>query len=803
MALLPWATRARAQSPAQEAGYLYLSPAPGASYVSEQTRYILVRFDRVSPSQVTNLMTGFVTVIGETSGVHSGSTRVATDGKTVIFTMASGFATNELVTVSLNPLVVEGAEDAAQPFDYAFMVTAPSQGSLPGARTAMHSMVPGESSVEEGSSGVPGPRRQFKKDTSKGPVIMPNGVSVPSDFPTVTITVNTNPSPGDLFLENGLNGVPPYTMILDNDGNPVWYRRGRMYDFKIQKNGMITWCIQDAAGFPAFDQDFNYLRTYSTTNGYLTDGHELKVLSDGSYYMIGYRVNTVDLSQYVNGGTKAASVRETVLQGFTPADELVFQWRAWDNYDIRDQAPNTDFPHMNAIDIDEDGNVLVSARHLSEVTKINRDSGQIMWRLSGAHNGFKFVNDSFNGTSYQHNISALGHGHYMVFDNGDYHSPAVSRAAEYQLDLTNMTATLAWQFRDTPDKYAYWLGNAQRLPSGNTLINFVRPQYPKALEVDTNGVKHFELSLTPGSDAYRAFRFPWKGVVSVPYLVVETQPDEVTLIFNKFGDTDVNYYRIYWGTSPHPTNLLATSSATLLRLSNLENGQYYFRVTAVDGEGAESDYSNEENAIINTSKAGENMVLNGDFTHGTNSWFFSVLDNASAAWNVEDGTSSVAVTSGGPLLSDVQLRQPGMRLLQGREYVLQFDAWSDSPHYIEALLGQNRSPWTTYTIEAPFLTPDRQRFRYTFVMQNATDLNSRLVFNMGGAAGDARFDDVSLFMLAPGDFDQNRQVDLGDLLVLATQWLKQGNGLTGDLNGDGKVDFEDFAVFAQDWTSGN
>ena len=188
----------------------------------------------------------------------------------------------------------------------------------------------------------------------------------------------------------------------------------------------------------------------------------------------------------------------------------------------------------------------------------------------------------------------------ILFDNGNLHTPPVSRAVEYAVDPVAKTATLVWQFRDTPDKYAYYMGNVQRLTNGNTHINWVLAAYPKACEVDSNGVKQLELNLTPGSDLYRSWRAPWDGVVPVPYLIVEPYPDNVTLIFNKFGDTNVDFYRIYGGTSPQPTTLLATTPSTLAHLSNLQNNQqYYFRVTAVAKDGTESGYSNEENVMVN------------------------------------------------------------------------------------------------------------------------------------------------------------------------------------------------------------
>ncbi|MCX6927268.1 MAG: aryl-sulfate sulfotransferase, partial [Verrucomicrobia bacterium] len=235
---------------------------------------------------------------------------------------------------------------------------------------------------------------------------------------------------------------------------------------------------------------------------------------------------------------------------FTPADELIFQWRALDHLDILGQqqfiditASSFDFPHMNSVGVDDDGHILISSRSTSECTKIDRDTGKIIWRLGGTHSTLTFVNDPLNGPRNQHTFYAVGKGHYIVFDDGNMHNPPISRAVEYVVDPVVKTATLVWQFRDTPDRYAYYMGNVQRLTNGNTHINWVLSGYPKAVELDQAGVKQLEMSLTPGSDLYRSWRGPWDGVVALPYLIAESYPDNVTLIFNKFGDTNVNFYR--------------------------------------------------------------------------------------------------------------------------------------------------------------------------------------------------------------------------------------------------------------------
>ena len=82
-------------------------------------------------------------------------------------------------------------------------------------------------------------------------MIMENGVSVPSNFPHVNITVNDNPDTGLVFLSTSWNSYPQYSMILDNSGNPVWYictEGEERRDFKVQPNGWLTMLIRDGYG---------------------------------------------------------------------------------------------------------------------------------------------------------------------------------------------------------------------------------------------------------------------------------------------------------------------------------------------------------------------------------------------------------------------------------------------------------------------------------------------------------------------------------------------------------------------------
>jgi hypothetical protein len=792
------------------AGYLYLSPLPDAPYTSPDTCFVLVRFKDIAPSALTNLA-DFIQVTGDWSGPNPGDTRIASDGRTVIFTMTNSFTPGELVTVSLAPAVADNSGPLA--YQYQFAVSGP----FPGAQVApVRVATPNSQALGPDTP----PARPLDVTAAKGVAgIMPNGVSVPSDFPWITITVNSNADPNPIFLDNRQGGGKPYNVIFNNDGSPIWYMRTpaeERSDMKVQTNGVLTMIVRTNENhFIGLDQHYQLIATYWATNGYSVDEHELRVLPDGTYFLITLRGEFVDMSRYVDGGDPDAGVVEDAIQEFTPEGDLIFQWRAWEHLDVLDEQEFIDltsgwfdFPHMNAIDVDTDGHILLSSRSTSEITKIDRDSGDIIWRLGGVHNQFNLLNDPLDGPRNQHSIRVVTTNDYILFDNGNLHNPPMSRALEYRLDLTNMTAQLVWQYPDPPDPdlFTWYNGNVQHLTNGNTLINFAGGIYPKLTEVRPDGTVAYEMNWADQWETYRVWRCPWQGSALQPYLIVEPNPDNISLIFNQFGDTNVAFYKIYGDTSPEPTNLLAASAVTFKRLTELQNGTtYYFRVTAVNQQGVEGPFSNEEsvNVSIIQPAPGQNMVQNSDFSQGTVSWILSTSGAASASWSITNNTALIHIASPGVQLANVQLRQAGLELLQDTLYVLQFDAWSSVRRGIEVRLGHDASPLNTYYVAWPSLTTSKRHFTYSFVMQGSSDLDARLMFDVGAVSADIYLDNISLISVPRGDLNLDARVDLLDLQNLSRDWLKSSSGLSSDLDGNGKVDFNDFGIVGDHWSGGN
>jgi hypothetical protein len=722
-------------------GYQYLYPKPDALHV-DPAAGLIIRLEQVSPAQIGNL-DEMVTVDGQASRHYTGSIKIAVDGRTILFQPDRPFEPGETVQVLIAPILRSTGKPAADPISYQFVVSA--------------SIVPPE---EE--TAVPPLTKQNASDSPRKThaSIMPNGVSVPSDFPRIEISINNNPDNEYIFIDNrGGRGVP-YNVIFDNSGSPVWYMRtpDERRDFKVQANGWATMIIRygyeefggSGQGFLALDNHYNPVRTFYAGNGYYTDEHELQVLANSGYLIIGRKEETVDMSQYVSGGSKSARVLETCVQEFTANDELIFQWAAWDYLDIRDieiSDPRSNrmyFSHMNSIDIDDDGHLIVSSRELSEVTKINRQTGDIIWRLGGAHNQFTYINDPLQGTRNQHAARVLGNNTYSMFDNGNGHNPPLTRAVKYRLDTHAMTATLIWEFHEA-GKTSHYMGNAQQLPNGNMLINWAEGYLPKLTEVRPDGSKAFEMNWVDNYECYRVHRCTWNGMSEVPRLEAELYPNNLTLIFNKFGDPNVDYYRIYAGHSQHPATVLDTSRVTLKKLTNLENGPYWFRVTAVSKSGQESGYSNEESIYVNFKEPGSNLVQNGDFTANKDDWTWELQGAGQANWAIENGEAHISISNGGSNDYDVQLRQSPIPLVRGDNYIFEFDAYADATRTIEAKVGQDQSPFTNYSKSTYFnLRRVLSHFTWEFEMDDPSDFNARVVFNMGNSGSAVYLDNISL-----------------------------------------------------------
>ncbi|NQT26978.1 PKD domain-containing protein [candidate division KSB1 bacterium] len=752
----------------------YLFPTPDTDYHQPET-VIILRFWDVNPGDIINF-DSFISVTGETSGIVMGKTIACADGQTFNFKPDGNFYLGERVSVRLKPrLIGEGIAFLDTTFHFTILEELPPSFPEP---DPLFSSQGNESPAIRKTTVTNGP----------DPVVI-NGISFPSDFPYVDVLHNEDPDSGYVFISKLDEG--PYNMIVDNEGNPIWYQRidgMSTLDFKVQPDGRITMARPDVlapGSHLALDTTYTAVDTFYMVPGLGVDTHDLQVLLSGNYYMIAYEYRQMDMSEVVPGGDPEAWVRGNHVVEMDAEDNPVFIWRGWDHYNIADAINmdltlgNLDFMHMNAVAIDHDGNFLVSIRHLDEVTKVNRQTGQVMWRLGGLHNNLNWINDS-DRISHQHDIRVLPNGHYTIFDNGNYHNWHSSRALELEVNVSSRTVSKVWEYK--PGIVSAGMGNVQRLPNGNTAINWGHIPYPILTEVKPDGSKAFEMVFRDGGRCYRTFRFPWKGKAAVPYMILKHNGDRITLLFNKFGDPDVAYYNIYAGISSHPDQIITTTTQPFKHLiSELVNNQhYYFRVAAVSSSGDESGFSNEEDIFVNLTTAGENLLQNGDFESGIYPWHLDLFNGAQTAWEITPtGELHLIIDAGGGGSSDIVFRQYDIPVLEGRIYQIGFDAHAPISRIFEISVHKNGHPWNNVSHNgSSWITPQKQHFTYEFVLNDPGVTEAFISLNAGGSNHDIYIDNITLIQIleeSPPEADFTANITEG-VHPLDVQFADQSTG---------------------------
>jgi hypothetical protein len=375
---------------------------------------------------------------------------------------------------------------------------------------------------------TPGDIVEIEVMNSQGDSLLYELVYLPSDFPELTTTIlSDGVAPGVLYFS--LSGPGQlYVAIVDNYGVPLFYRgeEQRVTDFKRHANGQRSYAVrtdgENECGRQSVEEvllgaDFEEIERITTIGLTHTDAHDFLITENGNHMPMAYNCALRDMTPY--GGEAEQLVEDSVIQEIDQNDQVVFEWNSWEKMGPDGQlrpSPTGDYAHVNSVFEDFDGNLLVSARGTSQVAKIDRVSGEVLWRLGGTSNQFTFVDDPYSNLCGQHTASRLENGNILIFDNGQYCWPEnesrgeVTRVVEYDLDEEQMTARLVWSYvHDTA--YSIAAGSAQRLENGNTVIGWGRGPVTIATEVDADGNKVLEMTATANGEtvrSYRARRFP-------------------------------------------------------------------------------------------------------------------------------------------------------------------------------------------------------------------------------------------------------------------------------------------------------
>jgi hypothetical protein len=351
---------------------------------------------------------------------------------------------------------------------------------------------------------------------------------LPTDFPTWTTERPGIPQPEFYIFGPNLSttGAPPrnYAIIADGYGVPLWWYHGTGVptDTKLLPNGNIAW-TDFPGGAEERRLDGSLVRTFTSASeiGGVVDDHELLLLPNGDYLLIANLGRSpVDLSPF--GGSKTATIIDNVIEEIAPNGTLVWHWSAAEHIPVSETDPHwwpqflansspADPYHMNSLQPDGNG-LVVSLRHLNAIIRIDKASGNIVWKLSGTPRpvSLTFEGDPFGNFAGQYDARLLPDGTLTVHDNGTLLGRA-PRAVRYSIDPIAKTATFVEQVNDPDVPSSGCCGSARKVPGGDWVMSW--GQNPVVTELTPGGNRIFRMKFLEPYFAYRAAPVP-VGVLS-------------------------------------------------------------------------------------------------------------------------------------------------------------------------------------------------------------------------------------------------------------------------------------------------
>ena len=400
-------------------------------------------------------------------------------------------------------------------------------------------------------------------------------------------------------------------MIVDDFGSPIWIHTTpgkRALNLRVgtyQGASVLTWwegVIATGTGageYVLMDEAYHEVTRVRAGNGLQGDLHEFITTAEGTALFTAYAQRSMPGASAVpspGASPGADKLLDSIIQEVDIASgKVLFEWHASDHVSLAESyvGPTTgqpfDFFHINSIDVDTDGNLLISARHTCAVYKIDRQSGEVIWRLGGNRSDFSMgPNARF---AWQHDARRLPDGAISLFDDGSNGAKPPtedhSRGLVLDVDEVAHTATVRAAYGHPGGILATSQGSMQRLSNGNVLVGW--GDQPYFTEFSADGSIVLDARLPAGSFSYRALRFAWQGKPADRPAVASDGGDtaDTTIYASWNGATDVAVWVVLGGDSPETLAALGSQPSSGFETAIFVPGRpRLVAVRAVDRSGS-------------------------------------------------------------------------------------------------------------------------------------------------------------------------------------------------------------------------
>jgi len=252
--------------------------------------------------------------------------------------------------------------------------------------------------------------------------------------------------------------------------------------------------------------------------------------------------------------------------------------------------------------------------------------------------------------------------------------------------------------------------------------------------VTTNGNTHYQNDVASAGN-------PWDVNTSQKVEIIDG--NTYTLTFDAWGSNRSLVAGIGLSAGPwnsSTSNIDITTTRTTYSVTVMADGWGAADARVIFDLGAAAGLVNIDNVSLFVGNG--NLVTNGNFEAGSDSWLVGVDDNSAAPVVETNGNSHYqndVAAAGNPW--DVNTSQK-LEIVDGNTYTLMFDAWG-SDRSLVAGIGLSAGPWNSDTSNVD-ITTTRTTYSVTVMADGWGAADARVIFDLGAAAGLVNIDNVSL-----------------------------------------------------------
>lgn len=294
--------------------------------------------------------------------------------------------------------------------------------------------------------------------------------NLPSNFPTFDLLIDD----GDVFegyLSFRYTKKPARQVILNNKAQVVWYQDFDTLVFRpsnfTKERTLLT--IENAKLIKEYDLFGNVLFELSKgEKGFDKLIHHEIIKIDDNYVTLSRVKKAFDLTAI--GGGKSDTIKSDGILVLDAVGNKIWEWNIFDVADPRKDDKILkmmgDWGHANSLNVDKNGNYLVSFRVFDQIWNIDSQTGEVLWKL-GLDGDFDMNEDDY--FYKQHAAHINSEGDLMLFDNGNIFKP-ISRSLSFEVDNENKKIELKSKIVLPDSLHTFKMGSAYLIPNRKFLI---------------------------------------------------------------------------------------------------------------------------------------------------------------------------------------------------------------------------------------------------------------------------------------------------------------------------------------------